>query len=327
MTTFPTWPDGERLCAARTPAETVFEPDRPVTLAAVSERRLAGVSGRRDHRTRLEAIQVRDGELRVGVHLLRLRPRATAQLREIAAASLGRAPQSGDELRRGLVLLGDRPVLVRVEDDDVRAVLSDRFVPIDDATLLPMLARAIEAMRWTRNLRARLVVCSESMTIVRLTLRTSRTLLFADDAFERGVQISNSETGACAFTLTPITWRSACWNYALARRPTLRLPHVGAPHRLHRDLRKDIALALHTGRAMLDAWRSSAMFERANMTNASARGRACRARLLLERQAQLLVEDAGDTTSGTQRVRAGASHRGDRGVPERAASATVEACT
>lgn len=285
--TFLVYPDGERASAAVAPPEAAHDLDPALALPEALERFLRAAAGRHELRVRARDLRFRDGTLLVGSERLRLRPHAVNQLhhRELVR---GRGVASGDDLRRGLARLGERVLVLRVEDDEVRAILGARFTPIDDADILGRIARAAEAMNW-RDLRVRFVATSERITVVRATLGRSRVDVRPGDPFERGMEIGNSEVGARAFTLSPITWRGRCFNVSIGR-PTLRLVHVGSLHRLVRDWRKEVATCLDRARPLIEVWSASALFDAANDITSDAKARPLRARLALERRAQQMIE-------------------------------------
>ena len=283
------YPDGERLYAGVAAPEAARDLDPPLALPEALEGFLRAAAGRRDLRVRATDLRFRDGSLFVGSERLRLRPHAVNQVHHLV---LGRARRvvRGDDLRRGLVLLGERVLVLRVEHDEVRAVVGERFASIDDDDILGRITRAAEAMGWL-DLRVRFVATSERVTIVRATLGRSRVDVRPRDPFERGMEIGNSEIGARAFTLSPITWRGRCFNVSIGR-PTLRLVHVGSQHRLVRDWRKEIATCLDRARPLIEAWSGSALFDAANDITSDAKARPLRVRLALEREAQRMIEAA-----------------------------------
>lgn len=290
MTGFPSYPDGEPIWTAAGSPEEVRDLSPSLALHDAVAALQRAAAGRRDLRVRLRDLVVTGGTVHVGGERLRLRERPVKQLHHRAARVLGRGVASGDDLRRGIALLGDRLVVLRVEDDVLRAVVGAHFSVMDDLDVLARIARAAAAMGW-RDLRARFIATSEASTIVRATLARSRVDVLPGDAFEVGVEMANSEVGAGALALRSLTWRSKCWNYSLGPR-SLRLPHVGGPHRLDRDLRKDLAHVVHEGRALLDAWRGSVAFDDANAVSSAAKDRRLACRLVEERRAQQVVEDA-----------------------------------
>ncbi len=277
----------ERLWTALTPVEVVTEFHEPVALAD-AVRRLVEPASRlhRDVRVPASQIDVRDGLLRVEGACFPLRRAASAQLRVLAGVSAG-SPSVASAVRRGLRARGARPLVVRLEADEVRAVVSARFVVLDDRELFERLASAIEAMGWHDDLVVRFVGMSDAMTIVRMTLRSARTEVRRGDAHEPGVEVLTGACGTCALRLTSPTWRATCSNFLLASAPTLRLAHAGSPHLFTRDWRKSLALALHAARALIAAWRSSAQAhaDAANALTLGAQARRLRGRLADERSA------------------------------------------
>jgi hypothetical protein len=292
VTAYPSYPDGEPLCAALGASEAVRDLDPGLRLADAAAALLEAAAGRRDVAVRARDLDLAGGVLFLGGERLRLRPYAARQLHDRVAQALEHRVHRGDDARRGLALLGDRVLVLRVELDEVRAVLGGRFRALDDAEVITRIARAANAMGWSRDLLVRFLATSESRTVVRATLGRSRADVRPGDSFERGVEIANSEVGGGALRFTSITWRTRCFNFTRAMRPALRLLHVGPTHRIERDLRKDIAHVLHGARQLLDGWRTSAAFEEANAVSSAAKGRGLAVRLAEESRAQQVAEDA-----------------------------------
>lgn len=286
----------ERASATRTAPEAVIELRPPRPLAEVVAGVLVPASTlRRDVEVAASALDVAEGHVRLGRAWHPLRPLAARQLRALAGVS---AQSPSVELRRALAARGSRRVLARLDGDVVRAMLGIGFVPLDDVVILSRIASAIESMGWRSDLVARLIATSDAITIVRLTLRRSRLEPRPGDAFERGIEITNSETGLAAFSLRPLVWRSGCFNFSIAAQPTLRLIHAGSAHRVERDLRKDLAHALDGARSLLGAWRASPAFDLANEISGAAKERSLAGRIAEERRAQQLVQDAAHHRRG-----------------------------
>ncbi len=274
----------ERLWATGTPPEVVRDL-APVPLRLGVERVLApSWALRRDIRVPACRVEFRDGHVVVGGERFALRRRAARQLAGLVMDHRDR-PVSAAAVRRGLRARGTRLLLVRLDGFEVRAILGAGFLPVDDEELFRRLAHAIDAMGWARRLVVRFIAMSEVVTVVRATLTSTRTNVFPSDAFERGIEIVNSEAGAYALRFTPAIWRVTCGNWALGTRPTWRLRHSGSMHRIERDLRKDVAGAIEAARYMLAAWRSSPSADRANELTDAAKDRALLGRLADERRA------------------------------------------
>ncbi len=289
MSRSPAWPDGERVSAAVAAPEVARELDPPIGLAEALAGFLRAAEGRRDLRARASELRFRDGGLLVGGERVELRPLAATQLQRLVLRR-GRVVARGDDLRRGLKLLADHVLVLRLDQGEVRAIVGERFATIDDADMLARITRAASAMSWS-DLRVRYLATNERITIVRATLGRSRMDVRPGDPFERGLEIRNSEVGARAFSLSPLTWRGRCFNVTLGQ-PTLRLVHVGARPRVLRDWRKELAICLDRARTMLDAWCRSAAFDAANAITSAARLRGLASRVAAERRAQRVVEDA-----------------------------------
>lgn len=159
---------------------------------------------------------------------LRLRRRAGSQLARLAGGGLGRRPVSFPEVRSGLSRAHAAELRLRLERDEVRAVLTDQFAPLDDLVLFPRIARDIETMCLEVPCVAR-AWATGTVSVIRLTVPGARAFVRSHDALEPGIEIRNSEVGASALTISPLVYRLSCGNVAIASRSAgaYRLRHAG----------------------------------------------------------------------------------------------------
>lgn len=118
--------------------------------------------------------------------------------------------------------------LVRFLDDKARAILSDKFFPIDNQIVMEgSVLRAFE--RIGQNI-GQLEVVSHSLSDTRLYMQVTVPTLQKDvkvgDPVRLGLTVTNSEVGAGALDVALMLWRLRCMN-GMTGQSILRRVHVG----------------------------------------------------------------------------------------------------
>lgn len=150
------------------------------------------------------------------------------------------------------------PAMLRIAGDEIRAVLSDRYTPTDDATLFEI----VDEVLGTAGLRNEAMVRASSVglsTVMRLTLPGEGVVVKQGDIIEYGLDLANSEVGIRSVQVTPITYRLVCTNGMRAWQTdaTSRFRHIGDPARVRDLLREAIPLAIAQARGDIDRWKVS----------------------------------------------------------------------
>ena len=144
-----------------------------------------------------------------------------------------------------------RPWLLRCKNQTVRAVLSDRYVPLDNADLLAILVPLLEGRFEVRSLS----LTPESLHLRLVDPRLAREVL-PDDRLMAGVHFKNSETGNHSVSVDAMVWRLICLNgmVKLVRgKSLLRQRHVSWDHPRFADaLRRAVSEALTAGAGLID---------------------------------------------------------------------------
>jgi hypothetical protein len=113
--------------------------------------------------------------------------------------------------------------LVRVLDNDVRAILSDRFKPVDNFTIL---SAALPVLSGHKDLE----VISSQITDARMYLQIVFPKLQSEvkvgDAMRYGITFTNSEIGMGRISIQEFLYRLVCRNGAVGQ-SLLRQNHVG----------------------------------------------------------------------------------------------------
>ena len=113
--------------------------------------------------------------------------------------------------------------MLRTLDDKVRAVLSERFKPFDNAFVLQPLFEVLEEFPHS-------TIKTQVLTDLKMFIQVIFPGITADvrpgDPIQCGITIVNSETGSAAFDIKQLIWRQICSNGAVAS-SVMRRYHVG----------------------------------------------------------------------------------------------------
>jgi len=124
---------------------------------------------------------------------------------------------------RWLERAGNEQRLVRTLDHRVRAVLSDRYRPLDNMDLLEAVVPTLQ--------RVGAKVVSSQVTDLRLYVETvleeREGEVKPGDVVRAGIAISNSEVGAGSLRIEPLLYRLVCRNGLIAKESRLRAFHLG----------------------------------------------------------------------------------------------------
>jgi hypothetical protein len=145
--------------------------------------------------------------------------------------------------------------MLRLSRGEVRALVSDRYVPLDDGLLLELVGSCLESAGLRNGARVR-AVATGMHTVLRLTLPGEGVAVHRGDVIEYGIDIANSELGLRSVQVTPITYRLLCTNglRGWSTNESFRARHIGNPQRLREHLRDAIPVALASARGDLARW-------------------------------------------------------------------------
>lgn len=148
--------------------------------------------------------------------------------------------------------------LLRLADDEIRAVLSDRYACIDDEQVLDMVADTLDRAGYRADAGVR-AVATGPHTLLRITLPGEAKPVREGDVIEHGIDIANSELGLRSVQITPVTFRLVCLNgmRAWKSESAMRMRHIGDPDRLRNQTRDAIPVAFAEARGDLDRWRKA----------------------------------------------------------------------
>lgn len=127
--------------------------------------------------------------------------------------------------------LGEKPLLVRFDGEEVRAILTDKYVPVDNLSLIRNLRMAGEAEGLSCTVRYEWTptrfVCQA------VSPRYEKRVL--GEEFLGGIALTNSEVGFSSVGVEALVLRLICTNGMVVREKAigLRKVHRSSPERLH----------------------------------------------------------------------------------------------
>jgi hypothetical protein len=164
-----------------------------------------------------------------------------------------RADVGGDEYSQNGPVHYNSPSrwLLRVKDDQLRGVLSDRYSKLDNLpfleTLEPLLPSRLQA-EW-------FALTNESMHLRLIDPTLSREVL-RDDRIMVGLHISNSEVGKRSVTVDAIVWRMICKNGLIRLvkgKSLMQQKHISlTSYAMKRNLERAMGEALTTAAGLLE---------------------------------------------------------------------------
>ena len=151
-----------------------------------------------------------------------------------------------------------QPAMLRLAGSEIRAVLSERYAPVDDHVLFELVTEALDhaGLRSDALVRATAVGTS---TVLRVTLPGEGVAVKRGDIIEYGIDLGNSEVGLRSVQVVPTTYRLLCSNgmRGWQSEAASKFRHVGAPERLRELLRDALPLAFAEARGDLARWKRS----------------------------------------------------------------------
>jgi hypothetical protein len=251
--------------AANFVREAATEDGRRHDVGAGALDKLAVVADRMSGHLAIVKTEQRGGRVVPASEPMPLRRSAFRQLAARANAPadyLGRIPArlALACLQHGLVTSGeDRDGLLRFAGNEVRAVVSARYAPIDDTRIMETLDAALKRLGLRDEVRVRSVATGPT-TLLRLTFPGRAKAVKVGDVIEYGLDIGNGELGNRAVQIDPSTFRLLCLNgmRGFARGTSRRLRHIGSPERLAEAFNDAIPVALADAAGQVDMMAVSA---------------------------------------------------------------------
>jgi hypothetical protein len=150
---------------------------------------------------------------------------------------------------------------LRMRGDEVAAVVSGRYAPMDPVELLDCVRSSLVRFGLLDDVRVR-GVASGLVDNLRLILPGEETVLKPGDVSNVGIDISTSSFGRSAIHVSPMVWRLICTNGLRSpeRRGQLSFRHVGDADRLRAAIGEAIPSALAHARGLMTQWQRAVTF-------------------------------------------------------------------
>jgi hypothetical protein len=150
---------------------------------------------------------------------------------------------------------------LRMRGDEVAAVVSGRYAPMDPEELLSCMRSSLVRFGLLDEVRVR-GVASGMVDNLRLILPSEERELKKGDVSNVGIDLSTSSFGRSAIHLSPMIWRLVCTNGLRSpeRRGNLSFRHVGDTDRLRAAIGEAIPSALAHARGLMDQWQRAVTF-------------------------------------------------------------------
>ena len=150
---------------------------------------------------------------------------------------------------------------LRLRGEQVSAVVSDRYAPLDPEELLDCVRSALVKFDLLHDVRVR-GVASGLVDNMRLILPSESVAVKVGDVSNVGLDITTSSFARSSVRLSPMTFRLVCLNGMRAgeRRGELNFRHVGDTQRLRAGIAEAIPSALAHARGLMTQWQRSINF-------------------------------------------------------------------
>jgi hypothetical protein len=150
---------------------------------------------------------------------------------------------------------------LRLRGEEVAAVVSDRYAPLDVEELVTCVRDALVRFDLLQGVRVR-GVASGMVDNMRLILPGEEVALKPGDVSNVGLDISTSSFARSAIHISPMVWRLVCTNGLRSphRRGQLSFRHVGDKDRLRAGIAEAIPSALAHARGLMTQWQKAVMF-------------------------------------------------------------------
>lgn len=150
---------------------------------------------------------------------------------------------------------------LRLRNDEVAAIVSDRYAPLDPVELVETVRDALARFGILHDVRVR-GVASGLVDSMRLVLPAEQQAIKPGDVSALGLDISGSSFARSAVHVAPVIWRLVCSNgmRRVDRGSGFSFRHIGDRDRLREAVAEAIPSALVRARGVMDQWRRSVNF-------------------------------------------------------------------
>jgi len=159
-----------------------------------------------------------------------------------------------------LMAQGERPgtAMLRLRGDEVSAIVSERYAPLDAEQLVDTLRTALVRHGLIDSVRVR-AVATGITDVIRLVLPSEAVPVKVGDVSLVGLDVSSSSFGKSAIHVRGMVMRLVCTNGLRAPSSIgdLSLRHLGETQRLRDGLTEGVATALTHARGLMGRWKSA----------------------------------------------------------------------
>jgi hypothetical protein len=159
-----------------------------------------------------------------------------------------------------LLMSGSQPMSaqLRLRGDEISAVVSDRYAPLDAEEFVDALRQALSQQGLLSSVRAR-SVATGTTDVLRLVIPSESEAIRVGDVTAVGLDLSTSSFGRSALHVRGLLWRLKCTNGLRATEGMGQYSyrHVGDTQRLRDGLRDAIPTALVHARGVMGLWKQA----------------------------------------------------------------------
>jgi hypothetical protein len=150
---------------------------------------------------------------------------------------------------------------LRLRGDQVAAIVSGRYAPLDPAELVETIREALVKHGMLSEVRVR-GVASGLVDNLRLVLPSEKRAIKPGDVSALGLDITSSSFARSAVHVTPVIWRLVCSNglKKAERGSGFSFRHVGDAQRLRDGVAEAIPSAVVRARGVMDQWAAAVRF-------------------------------------------------------------------
>jgi hypothetical protein len=145
---------------------------------------------------------------------------------------------------------------LRLRDDEVTAIVSDRYAPLDAEELMDAVRHALVQHHAVQDVRVK-SVATGLVDLLRLTFPAEQQAIKVGDVSAIGLDISSSSFGRSAVHITALVWRLVCENglRMAEHQGGFSFRHVGESQRLRDGIAEAIPTCLAQARGLMDRWK------------------------------------------------------------------------
>jgi hypothetical protein len=153
---------------------------------------------------------------------------------------------------------GSKSATLRLRGDEIAALVSDRYAPLDPEELLGTVRDVLERQDMLAQVRVR-SIATGPVDVLRLVLPSEAQAIKVGDVTAIGLDISTSSFARSALHVRGILWRLQCTNglRVTEQRGQLSFRHVGDVQKMKDGLAEAIPTCIARARGVMDLWERS----------------------------------------------------------------------